>query len=159
LPPWKELERLVALALRSFKDQSNHQPGTVRVAANFKLQFIRASSVHPSFFVFGGWRDSDSGGFVMGELVRNLKLCIAEKTHKASDFRSRYREWWLIFEDRISYGDWDKSERIRLREVLQVGGSSWDKIILVKPNDPSMWLELEPGAPPADPNPERRKQN
>ena len=37
LPPWKELERLLAVALRSFRDQSSHQAGKLRAAANFTL--------------------------------------------------------------------------------------------------------------------------
>ena len=141
LPPWKELERLVAVALRSFRDQSNRQPGKVRLTANFKLEFIRASSVHPTFFVFGGWRDSDSGGFVMGETVRNLRICIAEKTRKVAKVRSKYPEWWLVLEDRIGYGDWNESDRSRLREFVRLDGG-WDKIILVNPLDHAKGLEL-----------------
>jgi len=141
LPPWKELERLIAVALRSFRDQSNHQPGMVRVTANFKLEFYRASSVHPTFFVFGGSRDSDSGGFVMGETVRNLRICIAEKTRKAAKFRSKYPEWWLVLEDRIGYGDWNESDRSQLRELVQLDGG-WDKIIVVSHLNHAIGFEL-----------------
>ena len=140
LPPWKQLEKLVAVALRNFRE-SNHQPGKVRLTSNFKLEFIRASSVHPTFFVFGGWRDSDSGGFVMGETIRNLRICIGEKTRKIANIRGRYPEWWLVFEDRISFSDWDESELIRLREFVHVDGS-WAKVILVNPNDHAKWFEL-----------------
>ena len=141
MPPWKELERLIAVALRSFSNQSNHKPGKVRLTAGFNLEFIRASRVHPTFFIFGGWRDSDSGGFVMGELIRNVRTCIAEKTRKIAKVVAKYPEWWLVLEDRISYGDWRESERVRLRRYVQPIGR-WDKIILVKPNGPAAWVEL-----------------
>lgn len=141
LPPWKELEKLITAALRSFRYQSNHQSGKVELTANFKLEFIRASNVHPTFFVFGGWRDSDSGGFVMGETVRNLRICIAEKTRKLVKVRSKYHEWWLVLEDRIGYGDWNETDRRRLREFVRLEGG-WDKIILVNPLDHASGFEL-----------------
>ncbi len=141
LPARKKLERSIAVALRAFSNQSNHQPEKCPVMANFKLEFHRASSVHPTFFVFGGCGDSDAGGFVMGETVRNLRICMAEKTRKVAKARSRYLEWWLVLEDRISYGDWTESDRTQLRELLPLDGS-WAKIILVDSYNPARSFEL-----------------
>lgn len=141
LPPWKELERLLAVALRSFRDQSNHQPGKLRVSANFSLTFFRAERAHPTFFVLGSSSDKESGGFVMGEMVRNLQICVADKTRKVARVRNRYPEWWLVFEDRIAYGDLDESERNRLRELVKLDGG-WDKIILVNPLNHAIGFDI-----------------
>ena len=51
----------------------------------------------------GGRSDLDSGGWVIPELERNLKICIDEKTAKVSAIRGRYSELWLALIDHINY--------------------------------------------------------
>jgi hypothetical protein len=55
--------------------------------------------------------------------------------------RRRYPEWWLVFSDCISFGDWNESEREQLRKLVQVN-DSWDKIILVNPHNHAEAFEI-----------------
>ena len=141
LPPWKDVERLLAGGLQEFKYQPNHESCQIRVSRHIRLRFIRASDLHATFFVPGWGADHDSGGFVIAELERNLRLCIAEKTRKVAKVRHKYPEWWLALEDRIGHGVLDESDRRELRELVQADGD-WAKIILVNPLSPVTSFEL-----------------
>ena len=106
-----------------------------------RLTFTRASKVHPQLFVLGGSSDDDSGGWVVAEMAKNLRICIAEKSVKVAKVRSRYSEWWLAFEDRIGYGASDEDDRRQLRELVQ-RDDQWSRIILVNPLQPTVGFEL-----------------
>ena len=141
VPPRKELTRLVTAALGSFRDQPHHQPVMLRVSPAITLTLHRASSVHPTFFVLGAWSDRDHEIFTMAAAIRNIQICIAEKTRKAAPYRRKYPEWWLVLEDHISFDGFNASERVRLRELAEID-SDWDKIILVNPNNRAIGFEL-----------------
>lgn len=71
----------------------------IMVDDNFELNFIRATDAHQSFFIFGGYGDHDSGGWVLAETLKNLRICIEEKTRKVARVRHKYPEWWLMLID------------------------------------------------------------
>ena len=106
LPPWKTLDNLLRTALREVTASPSIGNRDVRVAGRIRLRFTRATKVHPTLFVLGGSADHDSGGFVVSEMARNLRLCIAEKQAKIARVRTKYSEWWLILDDRIGFGGW-----------------------------------------------------
>jgi hypothetical protein len=141
LPPWKELEGMVRCALEQIRGEPNLEELELRVTSRFSLDFTRASKVHSDLFVLGGSSDHDTGGFVVAEMARNLRLCIAEKSRKVSKVRWRYPEWWLAFEDRIGYGVLDERDRNRLSQLI-LHDALWSKIILVSPIEPSVGFEL-----------------
>lgn len=141
LPRWKELEMLLAVALEQARHRPYLQGEEIRVTRRFRINITRASKPHQHLFVLGGSGDHDSGGFVVSEMARNLRICIAEKTSKVSSVRTRYSEWWLALEDRIGYGALDESDRIVLRELTQTD-QGWNKIVLVNPLKPSSGFEL-----------------
>jgi hypothetical protein len=90
--------------------------------------------------VFGGYTDGDSGGFVLSELDRNIRICVTEKTKKISRVRERYPHWWLVLVDHVGYG-LSGSDREQLRQLVQLD-HSWNKIILVNPLDATQGYEL-----------------
>jgi hypothetical protein len=141
LPPWRQLERTLAGALRRFQHELSDQPTAVRIARTFTLRLIRASNTYPTVFVLGGSSDHDGGGFIVGEMARNLRICIDEKTRKVARVLHRYPEWWLVLEDRIGYGVLDESDRQDLRSLISVG-APWSRIVLVNPLNPAMGFEL-----------------
>jgi hypothetical protein len=106
-----------------------------------RLRFTRASKAHPTLFVLGGAADDDSGGFVVSEMAQNLRLCIAEKRAKIARVRTKYAEWWLALDDRISYGELNEQDRTHLRELVPVE-DPWKRIILVSPLDPTSAFDL-----------------
>ena len=81
----------------------------------------------------GGCSDLDSGGWVIPELERNLRICIDEKTSKTRAIREKYPEWWLALIDFINCGE---------KEVLHVPAHNWDKIILISPLDHTKAYEI-----------------
>ena len=89
-------------------------------------------------FLIGGWFDSDSGGFVAGEVVRNLQICIPEKTAKVNHLQERFPEWWLLLEDGIGYGRLDEHEVIGIRSHISVN-APWRRIILASPIDDAFY--------------------
>lgn len=141
VPPWKQVERLLADALLRFQREPSEQPTTVRLAGGFTLRFRPAGKTHPTFFVLSGSSDHDGGGFIVAEMAHNLRICIDEKSRKVANFLEKYAEWWLVLEDRIGYGILDDSDQEDLRQLVSVS-APWSRIVLVNPLNPQLGFEL-----------------
>jgi hypothetical protein len=111
------------------------------VAEGLTFTFYHAEKSHPTLFVFGGYIDGNSGGFVVADIVRNLRLCMDEKARKIAPFRERYEEWWLAVVDLIGYGGLDEWDLSSLRRAMRVT-PPWHRIILVNPKDHTRAVEL-----------------
>jgi len=137
-------ERLDALrsALTAFRDAppQGRRPGRLAIAPRFKANLLRAGRPYTDFFVFGGYADGDSGGFVLAELSKNIRICIEDKSKKVARVRGNYPEWWLLLVDHIALGFGD-DEGETLRQLMQFE-HDWDKIVIVSPLDPSKGYEL-----------------
>jgi hypothetical protein len=141
LPPWRLLDGSLRKALQEAADWPALGDRHVHVASTLRLRFTRASNVHSDLFVLGGSSDHDSGGFLVSEIAENLRICIAEKSAKVANVRSRYSEWWLAFEDRIGYGVLDNEDQRQLRDLVR-RDDWWNRIILVSPLEPTVGFEL-----------------
>jgi len=134
LLPWDKLQGILRKQLAFFQGS---QPGQnwfkIVIDDNFQLDLIRATDIHSSFFVLGGYCDHDSGGWVFTETQKNLRICINEKTQKIVRVRMKYNEWWLLLIDFIGYGV-DECDRNLFRDHLAIK-HQWDKIILLNPLD------------------------
>jgi hypothetical protein len=140
LPPWDELANALRFELGLFRCDSEHQPTTRNIAQGFRVRLLRAGRPYPDFFVVGEYTEGDSGGFVLSELERNIRICVAEKTQKISRVRERYPHWWLVLVDHVAY-ELSDSDREQLRQLLQMDHSC-DKIILVSSLDATQGYEL-----------------
>jgi hypothetical protein len=141
LPPWNQLQATVRQRLTVFRDNQRPQHRVkIFISEDFELDLIPATNAQPTFFVSGGYSDSDSGGWVFGETQKNLRICIDEKTRKITRVRSKYQEWWLILIDFIGYGV-DDCDRKLYREHLAID-HNWNKIILINPLNPRSAFEL-----------------
>ena len=127
VPSKRQIEAAVRKHLQAFRGSAIQNPATIRISNNFMLKVFRAGRLYRDYFVMGGRSDYDSGGWVIPELERNLKICIDEKTVKVSGIRTKYPEWWLALIDLINYGR---------EEAIQVPPHDWDKIILINPLNP-----------------------
>lgn len=141
LPPWRKLDIALRNVLQEIREKPDLGTHKVRVADRLQLSFTRASELHQDLLVLGSWSDHDSGGFVISEMVQNLRICMAEKSLKVAKVASRYSEWWLALDDRIGYGDLDEGDRNQLRSLVQLE-QPWSKIILVNPLKPSNGFEM-----------------
>jgi hypothetical protein len=80
----------------------------------------------------GGFSDHDSGGWIIPELEKNIRICAREKTEKIAGVRARYPEWWLILVDHIGYGQ---------EEHLSVE-HDWDRVVLISPVRPEIGFDV-----------------
>jgi hypothetical protein len=71
---------------------------------------------------------------MMGEVEKNLKLCIAEKELKTARHRHKYPEWWLILPDHIDFS-LEVEDRDVFRKNVATLQHSFDKIVLLDPRD------------------------
>lgn len=140
VPPWKQLEPRLRDALLDFRDGNNHQRTRIDCSDGFSLQILPAGTLYSTFFVLGGCVDRDSGGWVLPELERNLRICVDEKSRKVSRVRTKYPEWWLLLVDHIGHG-LSKLDREQFREQLQMV-HDWNKIILVDPLNTNRAIEV-----------------
>lgn len=46
--------------------------------------FRKAGRPHASFFIVGGYSDTDAGGWTLKEMAKNRRSCLREKTEKIS---------------------------------------------------------------------------
>jgi len=137
---WKVLQSKLRHHLEAFRDGQQHDRTSISVSPNFKLEIFRATNVHPSFFVFGGSSDQDSGGWLLAEMEKNLEICIEEKTRKIAVARDKYAEWWLVLIDHIGYG-LDDFDRQMFRDQVRVE-HDWDKVILLDPHNHKRAFEI-----------------
>lgn len=140
LVPWRDqLAPLLREALEGFR-RSPTPDSVLKVAPRFRLHLIKATVAQRCHFQLGGYTDHDSGGFVLGEMITSLRLCVGEKTVKVARVRSRYPEWWLVFVDRVGHG-LSPEHAEELRRLLP-RDKAWDRIIVVSPTDASRFFEL-----------------
>jgi len=141
LPSWKEVERSLRDAVREFRQRVADPPREMKLGGFMRLRFHPASQPHPTLLILGGSSDHDAGGFVVAELCRNLEICIPEKSRKVAAYLERYPEWWLAFEDRISYAQLDSGDLAQLRQALGPV-AQFAKVILVNPVQPTIGIEV-----------------
>ena len=104
IPEWKLLKAPIKRELKSFKANSNPEPFRRLICRNFELEFHKATKTFPNFFLPGGPIDRNAGGWITSELIRNLRICIADKEQKTANCREKYPVFWLVLVDRISDG-------------------------------------------------------
>ena len=142
LPSWDQLQPVLRTYLETFRDDPRElQSAAATLHDTFEIHLFRASRPHVNSFILGATVDGDSGGFVMAETLKNLPICVEEKTRKIASVRHKYPEWWLVLIDLIgSVLDENEQELLRKHFTVKHG---WDKIILVNPLDPRSAFELE----------------
>jgi len=140
LTRWEELRPVLTRRLTEFLRHPVPRRAEIEIDDSLEISFYPASKAHPTVFVWGAGSDGDSGGFIVSEMLKNLRICVAEKTRVVAPHRHKYREWWLVFIDFIGrgLGDYDREMLLKHWDVQY----HWDKIILVNPQDPLSAYEL-----------------
>lgn len=144
-PAWKDLKRELDALLLPFMASASPQPFETRlkVGGDFWLEVFGSPVPKPTFFRPAGHSDEQSGGWLIGEIDANLKLCVAEKTAKVAAFRARYPEWWLVLPDQIGYG-LDDFEQALFFDQVTVQPGAFHKIILLDPRDATRAHQVYP---------------
>lgn len=139
---WKPLQAKIELALRSFMHSNPRRSTTIKVTPNFGLDLLRASNSQGSFYVLGASSDDDSGGWVMAEVEKNLRVCISDKERKIAPYRDKYSEWWLVLADHIDPSMEAEDREFFRSEVMPRIQHTFDQIILVDPRDHRRAFEI-----------------
>jgi hypothetical protein len=129
---WKTLKPKLTATLKSFMESDTHEERSFAVCEGFELEVFEASKMHETFYVLGGYMDAESGGWLLSELERNLKLCI-KKSRKVAAIRSKYPEWWLALPDHIGLG-LGNFDRQLFRDQISIS-HDWDRVLLIYPRD------------------------
>lgn len=67
--------------LGEFQDnEQNKRPCCVVLNDSVEIELRSAGDTYPAFFLLGSGVDEDSGGWVLAETKRNLRICIDDKT-------------------------------------------------------------------------------
>lgn len=140
--PWDSLRPKLVSVLGDFTKSPT--PGDLRCSLGngFAIELIPASKPHPSLFLLGAHSDNDAGGWLVGEMARNIALCIEEKSTKRDRHAIQsYPEWWLVLVDRISSGALDLEDRRQLHEQIS-RPPGWHRIIIVDSQNHRCFFEL-----------------
>lgn len=142
--PPKALRKSIGSRLTAFCQLPYRNPhDTYRFDVDgLRLELSRADRAYPSFFVPALFFDRRAGGFILSEMIRNIPICIEDKSRKIEPYRHKYLVWWLILVDYI-HGDLDADEEQQLQSTVHVP-SDWDQVIIVNRTDPSRAVELRP---------------
>lgn len=76
----------------------------VEVSENLIIRLTQSNIKLEKYILIGGVQDYDSGGFVLAEMERNIKLVLPEKEERIKEFYQEYNSWWLFLVDHIGYG-------------------------------------------------------
>lgn len=134
VPKWKLIRLLIERELVAFMKAADPQPFDKEICDGFWLKVFRAR-VKPTFFVPAGHIDEETGGWLMGKMEDNMKICIEDKEEKIKKVRAKYPEWWLVLTDHIGFG-LDDFDREIFRDQVKLA-HDFDRVVLLDPRDHS----------------------
>jgi hypothetical protein len=141
LPPWKRVKAEVKAALARFATLPEDETEYDLCDWTVNLRFRRADAPVPDRkFVLAISLDDDSGGFVVAEVVRNLRLCIADKIGKVTPFLKDYAEWWLVLPDLVALANLDDREIAEVRNHIDPG--PFRRIALLDPRNHRVFHDI-----------------
>lgn len=140
VPRWKDIE----VDVRAFFDAVRKGDAGSRPVRSFSdhlvLEAFSRAGTGDHVFELKIWIDEDSGGMLIDELERNLRVVIREKSQKVAPVRDRYAEWWLLLVDHIAFG-LSEFDLAQFRRDVHID-HDWDKVILVNPGNHTHYCEL-----------------
>jgi len=140
VPAWRSLEPEIRRALLEFKASANKHTRLIYSVPNFQVEVAEASQPLETFFRMGGMSDQQAGGWVVAELISNIRHCASEKLSKIEPYRSKYKTWWLGLTNYTGFG-LGEYDRQQLQQYLR-RPDGWDRILLINPSDPGKWVEF-----------------
>jgi hypothetical protein len=141
VPAKREIEKELKSFLTSFRRDKVEAKTNAKLPCGLSIRLFPASANQGDEFVLGGYTDKDSGGWLLHELERNLKICLAEKSAKTAAYRHRYPEWWLVLVDHIGYGLGKMDQELLAARALI--NHDWSRVFLVDPRNHRNWFEYK----------------
>lgn len=140
VPSWRHLEPKLRSALLEFSARADKRMGTIYSVPNFQLRVGKASQPLETFFQMGGMNDLQAGGFVVAELISNIRHCASEKLVKIEPYRTKYPTWWLALTNYTGFNIDDYDRKQLVEHLPQLKG--WDKVLVVNPSNSAIWFEF-----------------
>ena len=126
--------------IKSVSNSYPFQEQRVKIAKNFEMAFIKASKPLAEKFVLGSIGDNNAGGWMDDEFVKNLSICVEEKSNKIRDYQSKYAHWWLCLVSHIGFASDEKMAQVCAAYSRR---APWHKIIIVDRNDIARKIEFD----------------
>ncbi|MBF0235820.1 MAG: hypothetical protein HQK65_22720 [Desulfamplus sp.] len=140
LPEFKIVKKKLRAALNEFCDNPKNERINLKVANNLTLDLFPAGDSNGKFFKMAGNSDFDSGGWVISEMEKNIKICSLEKLKKVEKIRGKYEVWWLALVDYIGY--MLSLEELKSIDRGVVHGHEWEKILVINPQNFNKTVEI-----------------
>jgi hypothetical protein len=137
VPKWNDIASEIRRILLNHIEHPSEGLTEYKVHENFKISVAAGAQKYDSHYRLGSYSDSDSGGWLLAELQRNLEICMTEKARKIAAHRHKYDEWWLILVDHIAYA-LDELDR-EIWDDRPIKRNDWNRVVLIDPrgkNDP-----------------------
>ncbi len=128
---WKRIEEKIEEYISIVKSGRIEVYKEYKISDNLSIKFLPSSKEYDELFIPGAYSDSDSVGWVISEMLKNLRICISEKERKIEKYRAKYPEWWLVMIDYIGYG-LEETDKIQLKENFNIN-HKWNRVILLDP--------------------------
>lgn len=135
----KAIKRDLPRVLSGFAGTRSDGRQTILLQSTFEVDLQPTTHPHDTRYLLAAYSDYEAGGFIGAEIIRNSKLCIAEKAAKIATVKHRYPEWWLLLVDRIG-PELNDFERNDLPNHFEI--TPWDRVVLLDPNNPLRALPL-----------------
>lgn len=139
--PWRTLKPKVKTLLSDFVLAPEATPTVHTIEPSFRIEIAPSSLAFDTYFVIGGYMDTQAGGWVLSEMIRNIEIAVTEKTTKVAAYRTKYAEWWLALVNRIGVGLLDASDIAEIRK-LAPAAPEWNKVLIIDPADHARSFEL-----------------
>jgi hypothetical protein len=139
-PGHKQIAAQTKVALDRFISEGEQSFGQIHQTKTFALDLYEAGPGRDQKFIFGGYNDIQSGGFVVEQLEKNIQHCVNEKARKVSDIHHMYTEWWLALVDHIGFhfGDF----RHDIFQTVALERQQWSRILVISPRPPHQVYEV-----------------
>lgn len=140
VPHLRTIEDELVSLLGSFLSRPERVRTEYTLPCGIDVTLYPAKGDYEDQFRLGGYSDLDSGGWLLAEMERNLRICIDEKTRSIASVKHRYPKWWLVLVDFIGFG-FSERDRDLFHDKVRVE-HDWDRVVIVDPRDPTSSIEL-----------------
>lgn len=141
--PIKVTKKLIKTFRQEIQEQLPIQKKSLffEVSENLNVELIKLN-VKLDKSILIGTHDDDSGGFILSEMERNIKLILPEKEGRIKEFYQEYNSWWLFLVDHIGFGI-EESEFHKLKSSFKAE-TIFDKIQIISPlNLERKWVLMD----------------
>jgi hypothetical protein len=123
-----EIDKILHEHIQFIKERREYS-----LRANLKIAIWPTKRKLSKIYQIGIQSDYDSGGIMVAEMYRSLKIIINEKELKIAPYLNKYNEWWLVLVDNVGFGLDD--EEIKELKTLPLYNHIFKKVIIIHPYD------------------------